>query len=137
MNIATMLRDVLTSLVRQPVTEKYPFERQPTPARLRGMVTWDPRNCTGCELCARDCPADAIEFNIVDRKAKRFTLHYRVDRCLFCAQCVKSCARGCLSMSNERWELAALCKEPFEIVRGNDADVQTTMARLVESDAQA
>ncbi len=136
MNFATMLKDVLTSLVHPPVTEKYPFERQPVPARLRGMLTWDPEKCTGCELCTRDCPAEAIELYILDRKAKRFVLHYRVDRCLFCAQCVNSCARGALSMSNEQWELAALCKEPFDIHYGEDADVKAVLAGLVEPEDQ-
>jgi formate hydrogenlyase subunit 6/NADH:ubiquinone oxidoreductase subunit I len=124
MTIGTMLRDVLTSLVRRPVTEKYPFERQPVPDRLRGMVVFDPEGCIGCDLCTRDCPSDAIELSVLDRKAKRFVMHYQIDRCLFCAQCVSSCPRTGLSMSNERWELAALCREPFDIYYGRDEDVK-------------
>jgi formate hydrogenlyase subunit 6/NADH:ubiquinone oxidoreductase subunit I len=136
MSIGTMLKDVLTSLVRAPVTEKYPFERQPVPARLRGMVTWDPEKCTGCELCTKDCPAEAIELLVLDRKARRYVMHYRVDRCLFCAQCVKSCPQGALSMSSERWELAALCKDPFDITYGDDADVKAVLAGRTEPDDQ-
>jgi formate hydrogenlyase subunit 6/NADH:ubiquinone oxidoreductase subunit I len=137
MNIATMLRDVLTSLVHAPVTENYPFERQPVPARLRGMVVFDPEQCIGCGLCTRDCPSGAIELFVLDRKAKRFVMHYRVDRCLFCAQCVNSCPRTGLSMSHDRWELAALCKEPFDIYYGADQDVQQVLAGSAEPDGEA
>jgi formate hydrogenlyase subunit 6/NADH:ubiquinone oxidoreductase subunit I len=136
MNIAAMLKDVLTSLVHRPVTEKYPFEQQPVPARLRGMVVFDPAQCTGCGLCTRDCPSEAIELFVLDRKERRCVMHYRVDRCLFCAQCVNSCPRNGLSMSN-KWELAALCREPFEIYYGEDADVQALLASHVEPDNES
>jgi formate hydrogenlyase subunit 6/NADH:ubiquinone oxidoreductase subunit I len=134
MNVATMLKDVLTALVQSPVTENYPFERQPVPAHLRGKVTWDPAQCTGCGLCTKDCPAEALELFILDRKAKRFVMHYRVDRCLFCSQCVSSCPRGSLAMSHDQWELAALCKEPFDIYYGADADVQAVLAGSADPD---
>jgi formate hydrogenlyase subunit 6/NADH:ubiquinone oxidoreductase subunit I len=137
MNIATMLRDVLTSLVQPPVTERYPFERQQVPTRLRGMLTWDPEKCIGCGICVRNCPSEALELNVVDRKEKRFVMRYRVDRCLFCAQCVISCPRGALAMSNERWELAALSKEPFDVYYGDEADVKTVLADLADPGAQA
>ena len=60
-----MLLDITKSLFRQPVTEKYPFERHPTPERLRGRLEWDATKCTGCGLCAKDCPADAIQTGLV------------------------------------------------------------------------
>ncbi len=137
MNIATMLRDVLTSLVLPPVTEKYPFERQPVPARLRGMVVFDREECAGCGLCTKDCPSQALELFVLDRKAKRFVMHYRVDRCLFCAQCVNSCPRNGLSMSNERWELAALGKESFDVYYGEDEDVESVRSGQSEPDDKA
>ena len=140
MNIATMLRDVLTSLVQRPVTERYPFERQPVPTRLRGMVIWYPEKCVGCGLCVRDCPAAALELKTIDRKGKRFVMRYQVDRCLFCAQCVKSCQsirHDALAMSNKRWELAALSKEPFDVYYGDDADVAAVLADRAGSDPQA
>jgi formate hydrogenlyase subunit 6/NADH:ubiquinone oxidoreductase subunit I len=134
MTIATMLKDVLAALVRPPVTEKYPFERQPVPDRLRGKVTWDREKCTGCGLCTRDCPAEALEITVLDRKEKRFVMHYQVDRCLFCSQCVSSCPRDALSMSHEEWELAALSKEPFDVYYGMDADIQAVLAESTPDD---
>jgi formate hydrogenlyase subunit 6/NADH:ubiquinone oxidoreductase subunit I len=137
MNIATMLKDVLTSLVQPPVTERYPFERPPVPPRLRGMLTWDPKKCIGCGICVRNCPSEALELNVIDRKEKRFVMRYRVDRCLFCAQCVISCPRDALAMSSERWELAALSKEPFDVYCGDEADVETVLVDLAAPGAQA
>ncbi len=123
-----MLKDTLTSLVKRPATEKYPFERQSVPARLRGMVTWDRQKCTGCGICVKDCPARALDLTVIDRKQKRFLMRYAIDRCIFCAQCVQSCPQDALSMSSEEWELAALDKAPFTVCWGDDDDVEGAVA---------
>lgn len=128
MKLATMLKDVGVSLFRRPVTERYPFTRQPTPARLRGQLQYHPEKCTGCELCVMDCPAGAIELIVLDKKAKRFVLRYYVDRCTFCAQCVQSCRHGCLEMSDSDWELAALGREAFTLYFGEDENVGEVLA---------
>jgi formate hydrogenlyase subunit 6/NADH:ubiquinone oxidoreductase subunit I len=128
--VAAMLNDVLTSLFKRPVTEKYPFEKLPTPDRLRGKLTWNPEKCTGCALCNKDCPSDAIELITIDKKAKRFVMKYHVDRCTYCAQCVQNCRFECLNMSPEQWELAALTKEPFTVYYGKEEDVQTFLAHF-------
>ncbi len=111
MKIGTMVGDVLGSLFRQPVTQQYPFERKEAPRRLRGKLHWDAEKCTGCLLCVKDCPAQAIEVIMVDKANKRFVMRYHVDRCTFCSQCVVSCRQGALGMSSEEWELAALNRE--------------------------
>lgn len=136
MKVRTMLSDVLGSLFRRPATEKYPFERTPAPARLRGRLYWNPEKCTGCCLCARECPADALELITLDKKEKRFVLRYHVDRCTFCAQCVQNCRFGCLGMSNEEWELAAGSKAPFTVHYGSEEDIVGVLAGQVESDSE-
>lgn len=136
MKILAMLGDVLRSLFKRPVTELYPFERRESPERLRGKLHWNPEKCTGCCLCVKDCPAEAIELITLDKKNKRFVLRYHIDRCAYCAQCVQNCRFGCLSMSNDEWELAALSKEPFTVYYGEDADVKAVLAGLVEPDAE-
>ncbi len=128
MRIGAMLSDVSTSLFRRPVTEKYPFERLAAPARLRSLLQWSSGTCTGCNLCAKDCPANAIEVLVLDKKAKRFVLRYHVDRCTFCAQCVHSCRQGSLEMAHDRWELAALSKEAFLLHYGDPSDVELVLA---------
>lgn len=124
---AGMLRDILGSLFKRPVTEFYPFERTTPPERLRGKLVWDPAKCTGCGLCIKDCPANALELVVIDKKAKKFVMRYHADRCTYCSQCVENCRFECIEMSDSDWELAALGRQPFEVTYGRDEDVQKIM----------
>jgi formate hydrogenlyase subunit 6/NADH:ubiquinone oxidoreductase subunit I len=128
MKLGVMWRDVSTSLFRRPVTERYPFERRPAPPRLRGLLACSLEHCTGCGMCAQDCPANALEVIVLDKRAKRFVINYYADRCTFCAQCMQSCRHGCLTLQNDQWELAALTKEPFLVHYGDEADVREALA---------
>jgi formate hydrogenlyase subunit 6/NADH:ubiquinone oxidoreductase subunit I len=128
MRIGAMLRDVLRSFWRRPITEQYPFERRPTPTRLRGRLHYDPEKCTGCCLCSKECPAQAIELITIDKKAKQFVLRYHADRCIYCAQCVQNCRFGCLEMAPAEWELAATTKEPFTLYYGDEGDIERVLA---------
>ncbi len=135
MKLGMMFRDISTSLFHRPATEKYPFERRTPPPRLRGMLTWDRESCVGCGLCAQDCPANALEVFVLDRKEKRIVLFYHPDRCTFCAQCVHSCRHGSLEMSSEEWELAALSRVPFTIHYGDSSDVKLVLEEPSAADA--
>jgi formate hydrogenlyase subunit 6/NADH:ubiquinone oxidoreductase subunit I len=127
MKLGTMFKDVAVSLVKKPVTERYPQVHRKAPDRLRGQLIWHPQKCTGCELCVMDCPAGAIHVIVLDKRAKRFVLGYHVDRCTFCAQCVQSCRHGCIEMAADVWELAALNKHAFTLYFGEDDDVREFM----------
>jgi formate hydrogenlyase subunit 6/NADH:ubiquinone oxidoreductase subunit I len=123
MSFGSMFKDLITSFLSAPVTEKYPFERPETAERFRGKLYYDPSKCTGCNLCSKDCPANALEIVILDRAAKRFVARYNMARCIYCSQCVQSCRFKCLGMSNQDWELAALDKELFTVNYGKDEDI--------------
>jgi formate hydrogenlyase subunit 6/NADH:ubiquinone oxidoreductase subunit I len=118
MKIASMLNDVFVSLFRRPFTELYPFAVKPAPLRLRGKLLWAEEKCKGCMLCVRDCPAIAIEIEVVDRAAKKYLFHYRIDRCIYCAQCVASCKEEALSMSSTLYHLASGDRTTFTEVYG-------------------
>jgi formate hydrogenlyase subunit 6/NADH:ubiquinone oxidoreductase subunit I len=129
MTIGSMLSDVFRSFFSKPDTEKYPFVASETPEHFRGKLIWDPEKCTGCQLCIKDCPANAIELLVLDKVNKKFVMRYNIDRCTFCAQCVINCRFDCIQMSEEQWELASTTKEPFEVYYGRDEDVQLLLEK--------
>ncbi|MCP5095879.1 MAG: 4Fe-4S dicluster domain-containing protein [Chloroflexi bacterium] len=134
LKVGTMFSDVLRSLFQRPATEQYPFERTEAPTRLRGHLNWNAEKCTGCRLCVKDCPSQAIELITIDKKAKQFVMRYHADRCTFCAQCVQNCRFECIEMASEDWELAALTKEPFTVYYGDDTDVAGVLASFTKAD---
>jgi formate hydrogenlyase subunit 6/NADH:ubiquinone oxidoreductase subunit I len=127
MTIGSMFKDIMTAFFTHPATEKYPFEKPETADRFRGKLHYDPSNCTGCNLCSKDCPAKALEIVILDRAAKRFVARYDMARCIYCSHCVQSCRFKCLSMSKEDWELAALNKESFAVYYGKEEDIDACL----------
>ncbi len=137
MKIGTMLSDTLRSLFKRPITQQYPFVKLDTPKQLRGKLYWNPEGCTGCALCVKDCPANALELVVNDKKEKRFVFRYHADRCTYCAQCVQSCRFSCLGMSSEQWELASVNKDLFTVYYGSEADVESFLAKFGLSDAAA
>jgi formate hydrogenlyase subunit 6/NADH:ubiquinone oxidoreductase subunit I len=119
-----MVKDMVRSAFKRPVTELYPVERRPSLPQFRGQLCWDPENCTGCGLCVKDCPADAIELIIIDKAAKRFGMRYYADRCTFCGQCVYNCRFGCLDLVDDVWELADTGREGYLIEYGRPEDLE-------------
>jgi len=128
MKLGTMFSDVTHSLFRAPATDPYPVDGHDVPESARGLLTWDPTKCTGCGLCAKDCPAFALEVIVLDRKAKRFVMNYDLGRCAFCGQCVETCRFGCLSMAEGDWELASANSAQFTQVWGNPDDIREALA---------
>ncbi|MEN4011492.1 MAG: 4Fe-4S binding protein [Bellilinea sp.] len=137
MKLTSMIGDLLKSLFQKPVTQQYPFERLPAPERFRGNLHWEPEKCTGCMLCIKDCPANAIELIVIDKINKRFVMRYHQDRCIYCEQCVVSCRFKCLNLSNQEWEQAVTQRKPLEVFYGNDEDIQSLLARTAAQPAES
>lgn len=137
MGIGALLGDVVKSLFQKPATENYPYIRYASPERLRGHLIYDPEKCTGCKLCIKDCPSDAIELITIDKAAKHFVMRYHADRCVFCAQCVENCRFKCLSMSNLEWELASTNKAAFIYDFGRDEDIEQLFKIAARSETEA
>ena len=127
--IGMMVGDVVRSFFQKPITQRYPFERTEAPDTFRGKLVWDLSKCTGCQLCIKDCPANAIELLVIDKAAKRFMMRFHADRCTYCAQCVVNCRFKCLSLSHTEWELAALNKDPFTVYYGLNTDIDAYLAQ--------
>ena len=135
MKIGTMFKDIVESTFTKSATQLYPAEKVSPPDRYRGELFFDPKACTGCSLCVKDCPSNAIELTILDRAAKRYVMKYQKDRCVYCGQCVINCKFKCISMSHEDWEHAALEKN-FTIYYGRDEDVAQFLEGLINPAAQ-
>ncbi len=91
--------EMIKNVFRRPVTSNYPFEQaKPTPG-YRGIPIFDISKCTGCGLCAKDCPSFAIEM-VPDERTKR-KIRPKIDYCMCirCGQCADSCRYGALTMS--------------------------------------
>ena len=129
MTIGSMFGDIVKSFFKKPFTEKYPFVKKDAPENLRGKLVWDPEKCSGCQLCIKDCPSNAIELLVVDKVNKKFVMRYNMDKCTYCAQCVINCRFNCIEMSDEQWELASTSKEPFEVYYGREEDIQFLMEK--------
>lgn len=99
-----MTAEVFRTMVKPPVTVKYPYERTEIPKDFRGKIMFDPNLCIGCKMCVRDCPSKAIEIEKVGEE-KVFKANFSLDRCIYCAQCVDSCPRNALASSSQ-FELA-------------------------------
>ena len=127
MKIGTMFSDILQSFFRRPATQTYPVVRYDTPTRLRGKLIWHGEKCTGCGLCAKDCPSNAIDVIVLDKAKKQFVMRYHIDRCTFCAQCVQNCRFKCIEMSQTGWELASLNKEAFTVYYGENEHIKTIL----------
>ena len=114
--------------VRKPVTVQYPTVRVPYAPRMRGFpaLIWDDavgeHFCTGCQVCARYCPTNAIfvtmknnPLNQTGQSPRRkivnqFYLDY--GRCIQCKICVDVCNFDAIEMSHEtefsEWDKRAL-----------------------------
>lgn len=94
-----LLPELWRKLWSKPITVRYPFGEMELPSYYRGRVVVDPDLCRGCGLCARDCPAAALELEREGRD--RYKLIYHPARCAYCGQCEESCPTDALTLINE------------------------------------
>ena len=60
----------------------------------------DKEKCTGCGLCAIDCPTRALTFS-QKRETDIYQILFRQEDCDACGVCEKSCPEGCLRMVDQ------------------------------------
>jgi formate hydrogenlyase subunit 6/NADH:ubiquinone oxidoreductase subunit I len=108
-----MAGEVLRHVMMKPATVPYPFGPADLPKDYRGKIQFIAVKCVGCKLCQKDCPSQALVINKVGDK--RFEAVFQLDRCIYCAQCVDSCAKHAMLWTSE-FELATLDKSTLRIV---------------------
>jgi len=108
----------LTQVFRPKFTRQYPEERWNPPASFRGRpVLVEEKGierCVACGLCARVCPALAIEVQASESEywKERYPVKFEINmlRCIFCGFCEEVCPEEAIIMSNE-YELTFTAQE--------------------------
>lgn len=92
-------------LFRRPLTVQYPDKterpvQELLPDGYRGLLEVDMDVCNGCLLCAKTCPIDSIEIEIVknpETKGRDFTrFDIDVGKCMYCGLCSEVCKTGAI-----------------------------------------
>jgi len=89
----------LGSMLKEPVTINYPFEKGPLSPRFRGehalrRYPSGEERCIACKLCEAICPAQAITIEAETRAdGSRRTTRYDIDmtKCIYCGFCQEAC----------------------------------------------
>lgn len=119
--IATKEEDLIVSgsFIKKPIKKKAPAAKPAAPAEKKeaapaaapaapapeaapaaevkprddGKPVQDPAKCVYCTICARKCPAGALEVN---RAEKTWTLDE--DKCIACGTCCEACPKNAIIM---------------------------------------
>ncbi|MBA7714827.1 NAD(P)H-quinone oxidoreductase subunit I, chloroplastic [subsurface metagenome] len=60
-----------------------------------GKVTLDGSKCTGCGLCALDCPTNALTISSSE-ETDIYQMRFKHNLCIACGQCIEVCPEQCL-----------------------------------------
>lgn len=95
--MSSMLKIIKDNFFKKPPTRLYPEDTRKPFENNRGQIHFCNENCIYCGLCARKCPADAIN---VDKSTKCWELN--AFRCIICGECVSACPKKSITLSSER-----------------------------------
>ena len=102
-----------------------------------GKVTIDDSKCTGCGVCASDCPTQALATS-TSKETDTCQLLFKHNLCIACGQCLEICPEQCLYLERTL-ELDSINNPPVvlfedEIARcrecGNHVGSRTMIKRL-------
>lgn len=119
------------TMFRPKFTRQYPEERfNPQPSyRGRPVLVEDKghERCVACGLCARVCPALAIEVQGAETELEkeRYPEKFEINmlRCIFCGFCEEACPEEAIIMSDE-YEM--VFTNPEDAIYGKDKLLMST-----------
>ena len=120
-------KTVLKSAFRKPATLMYPVVEREWQERTRGSIDIDADKCILCGICAKRCPADAIN---VDRNGGKWEIHRM--QCVQCGECVESCPKKCLEMNPKYTE-----PSPEKVVDAVDVEIKKPAGKAGGDSASA
>jgi NADH-quinone oxidoreductase subunit I len=121
----------LKQIFRPKFTRQYPEERWNPPSSFRGRPVLvqeeGVERCVACGLCARVCPALAIEVQGAETELEkeRYPVKFEINmlRCIFCGFCEEACPEEAIVMSDE-YEL--VFTNPEDAIFGKDRLLMST-----------
>ena len=128
-SIGTILWEALKSLFKKPATAKYPKEKRKIHESFAGMIAFEQDKCIGCNICVRNCPANAIKITKVADKV--FSCEMSIADCIFCSQCVFSCPKKALHTTSN-FELAQTDKSKLTVKLEDLAPAKESKAAIFE-----
>jgi len=121
----------MQQVFRPKFTRQYPEERWNPPPSYRGrpvlVQEQGVERCVACGLCARVCPALAIEVQAseTELEKERYPVRFEINmlRCIFCGFCEEACPEEAIVMSDE-YEL--VFTRPEQAIFGKDKLLMST-----------
>lgn len=110
--LGKILFEALSFIFKKPATSEYPEKRRPIHDSVAGMISFEQVKCIGCNMCVRNCPANAIKITKVADKV--FSCEMSLANCIFCSQCVFSCPKKALH-TTDNFELAQIDKKNLTV----------------------
>ena len=109
------MKITINQMVSPTVTLQYPHVKKQMPDRVRNRLYMNFDDCIGCELCAKACPVDCIDIEVMKapptenlgetstgQKKRIYVTKFDIDiaKCCYCGLCVYPCPTECLKMTD-------------------------------------